>query len=150
MSWYESAGDAGPWGGSLASVIEDPSFTREVTWRTGEAVDTADDGSTEYEFGAPSTIEVMIVSPDASPFDRTVEGPEERVEYALVAMVDRGITRGDRIAFDDARGDAAGLYRVGSPEVTDFDGDRFAWYALTTDERGDSGGGGDSVGYEPW
>ncbi|ADJ14476.1 hypothetical protein [Halalkalicoccus jeotgali] len=137
MSWHAST-DAGPWNDSLAGVIDDPDFTRPVVWRPGEAVDSDTDGSTDYEFGDPVEMELLIVSPEVSPFDRAVEGPDEDVEYALCAMLERGITRGDRLAFDDARDESPGLYRVGTPEVTDFDGDRIAWYALTADERGDS------------
>lgn len=136
MSWHASS--SGTWSDSLATVIGDPDFTRPVVWRSGEAVDSDSDGSTEYEFGDPVEMELLIVSPDASPFDRNVEGPSEPVEYAMVAMLDRGITRGDRLEFHDARGDSDGLYRVGTPEVTDFDGDEFAWYSLRSDDRGDS------------
>lgn len=125
------------WNKSLSGVIEDPDFTRPIVWRAGKSVDSTGDGSTEYRFDNPVEMELLVVSPDASPLERNPEGPSEPVEYALCAMLDRGITHEDRIIFDDARGEST-PYRVGAPEVTEFDGDRFAWYGLRRDHRGDS------------
>ncbi|WP_198667864.1 hypothetical protein [Saliphagus sp. LR7] len=138
---------------SFRGVLEDPDFTRPVTWRTGEAEN--DGGETVWHFGDEVETEFFVSQPDADDLEILPHRPDDDVHYVLGAMLDRGVTEDDRLILDDGVGENS-PYRVEAPEVTDFDGDRFAWYALTPDSRGegvvdgsDGDDGGDGGGDYP-
>jgi hypothetical protein len=139
MTWMQT--NSTPAGAStFRTVLEDPAFTRDVVWREGETREQ--DGSTAYDFGDPEEIELLVTRPDADQLEQLPERTGEDIEYVMAAFLDRGITQDDRILIEEIDGRTP--YRVGAPEVTDFDGDRFAWYALTRDRRGGTGDDPDS------
>lgn len=131
---------------SLRGVIEDPDFTQPVTVRHDESADTNDDGHVEFILSDPVTMEIVIVSPESTPFEILPTGQQDEIAFAACAMIDAGLGEDDRVIWDDGFGEDA--YRAVEVEPTHFDGDKFAWYRLVEDGRGDpsnddDGDGGD-------
>lgn len=118
---------------TLRQVIEDPDFTVPVVHLPGET--GGDDGTASLTLGDPRRIRVMIRRPEAVEYGVTETARVDGVEYLLCAMIDAGISVDDRVYYDN--GLTRRAYRVLEPEVTEFDGDSFAWYQLAEDERGD-------------
>lgn len=120
---------------SLREVIEDPDFTSSVTVRHDQSADVDDDGHVEFQLSDPEPVEIVITTPEATPFEITREGQSDDTAYAAAAMLDAGLVDDDRVLWDDGFGETA--YRAVEVEVTHFDGDRFAWYRLIEDSRGE-------------
>lgn len=128
---------------SFRSIYEDPDFTQPVQHRAGGSRDSDNDGRAEYDFSAPVTFRALIDTPEASPFEITEVGTDTDVKHAMACDLDKNVTEDDRITFDDGLGTQH--YRVTQPRPITFDGDRFAWYLLLEDKRGEvDGDTGDS------
>lgn len=120
---------------SLRTVIENPDFTSAVTVRHDQSDDVNDDGHIEFQLSAPESMELLIVSPESTPFEIAREGQVDDTAYAACAMIDAGLEDDDRVLWDDGFGEEP--YRVVEVESTHFDGDKFAWYRLIEDSRGE-------------
>lgn len=120
---------------SLREVIEDPDFTSSVTVRHDQSADVDDDGHVEFQLSAPEPMEIVITTPESTPFEITREGQSDDTAFAACAMIDTGLKDDDRVLWDDGFGETA--YRAVEVDPTHFDGDRFAWYRLIEDSRGE-------------
>lgn len=132
-------------GASLRGVIEDPDFTSSVTVRHDQSADVDDDGHVEFQLSDSETMEIVITTPESTPFEIGREGQSDGTAFAACAMIDAGLEEDDRVLWDDGFGEEP--YRAVEVKPTHFDGDRFAWYRLIEDARGepvndDSGGDG--------
>lgn len=127
---------------SLRGVIEDPDFTQSVTVLHDESSDTDDDGHVEFQFSAPEAMELLIVTPESTPFSISKTGQEDETAFAACAMLDAGLQDDDRVLYDAGFGKEP--YRAVEVEPTHFDGDDFAWYRLIEDGRGEPSDSTDS------
>lgn len=150
--------------GDMASVLEDPDFTRPVVLERGGTV--AEAGGSELRFDAPESLALFVTPTSAEDREKLSVGTDQQVEYKVGAMDSRSVTEGDRLWFVDDRSEpsltppdgvgsaAMNPYRVGAPQSTVIDGERFAWFGLTADTRGQSVGSGgedtDSEGSDAW
>lgn len=120
---------------SLRSVIEDPDFMSTVTVRHDQSADVDDDGHVEFQLSPPESMELLITSPESSPFEIGREGQIDETDHAACAMIDAGLEENDRVLWDDGFGEQA--FRAVEVKPTHFDGDEFAWYRLVEDARGE-------------